>query len=531
MTNNTQEITGEEVLQPEKSTILSLVKTVPQEYPNLRCRGIDILLPVPGSPQEDRLPDRLLEELTAESPSTLVAYRNNHRWVQTYEPVCLKNPETGIPRLRQKGVYLVTGGLGNIGFILAKYLVEHYAARLILTGRSPLPDRTQWEQILETDHSHDPMKKKILAVLELEKQGGEVLYFGADAANREQMQQVIFRAEEQFGRLNGVIHAAGTFEAGTFQPVNATAKSQCEKHFQPKVYGLLALDELLRHKVLDFCLLTSSLSPILGGLGFTAYAAANLFMDAFVHKANKTSPLSWISVNWADWQFGQETGRPLLGARLTKLNITPDEGVETFKRILYHCKENQVVISAGELQTRIDQWIKLDTVKGKSETHPGNKGLHPLDSRKDLTSTYLAPRNPLEKELVDIWQELLGISGIGVRDNFFELGGDSLLGITLINRLKELLGEIVHITIIFDAATVEQLAAHITQHYPQVAARLMGTAPEKLREYRNNSPLPEIKQIDRSDTFQILEQIDQYSDEEVNIMLKQMLEKEEEENL
>jgi acyl transferase domain-containing protein len=90
VSNNMQSVTGVEVLCPEKATVLGPIKVIPQEYPNITCRSIDVVLPNQGSWQEEKLIDQLLTEITTQSDDLVIAYRGNQRWVQTFEPVRLE---------------------------------------------------------------------------------------------------------------------------------------------------------------------------------------------------------------------------------------------------------------------------------------------------------------------------------------------------------------------------------------------------------------------------------------------------------
>src|SRR5262249_10590192 len=152
-------------------------------------------------------------------------------------------------------------------------------------------------------HPRDAASQKIRTVLKIEELGGEVLAIQADASNREQMAAVIERATARFGAVHGIIHGAGNTSAQGFVPVNQADEAAGRAHFDPKADGLVILEELVRGTTLDFCLLLSSLSAVLGGLGLVAYAGANAFMDAFAARQNQSSSFPWISVNWDAWHF------------------------------------------------------------------------------------------------------------------------------------------------------------------------------------------------------------------------------------
>jgi acyl transferase domain-containing protein/acyl carrier protein len=454
VTNNVHSVTGEELLRPEKITGLAPIKIIPQEYPNLTCRSMDIVLPKPGTRQEERLLEQLLEELMANSSDTVIAYRNNYRWIQQFQPVRLEKRGEDIPRLRENGHYLITGGLGNIGLKLAESLVKRVKAKLVLTSRTKLPSRDKWEKWLSTHPADNQISRKILKLQALEAMGGEVLALSADVANQERMHEVITQAEERFGDINGVIHAAGLTDPGAFRVVAELTEAECARHFQPKIYGLLVLKNILKDKELDFCLLISSLAPILGGLSFVAYAAANLFMDAFVYLYNRTNTVKWIDVNWGDWQFGKVENRSV-----AQLTMTPEEGIKTFENILHHYQIDQVIVSKVDLQTRIDKWIKLESVRGAKTTQ--KETLSSLHPRPNLLNPYVEPRNQVEHTIADIWQMILGYNRLGSQDDFFELGGDSLKAITVISRIHKKLDAALTLREFFNRPTIEGLSEYI----------------------------------------------------------------------
>jgi acyl transferase domain-containing protein/acyl carrier protein len=436
ISNNVQEMIGDEVLCPHKATVMGPCLVIPQEYSNIRCRSIDITLPESENGQTEKLIDQLIAEVLLASSDSIIAYRGQYRWTQTFEATRLDGVAEGPPLLRDKGVYLITGGLGSIGLVVAKYLADTVQAKLVLTGRSSLPAREEWQYWLETHDEQNSISYKIRKVQALEKLGAEVLVVCADVANLEQMRDAITQVYEQFGNIHGVIHAAGIVDAKTFNPIQEISRAACEQQFRPKVRGLLVLEKVLQGSALDFCLLTSSLSSVLGGLGFVAYSAANLFMDVFVHKQNQTNTAPWMTLNWDGWRHQEEIEQnAITTTNLAKLAMTPEEGVETFKRILSQDAFTQVVVSTGELQIRIDQWIKHESLQ---DIEPGPKvELSQLHSRPILTNDYVTPRGEIEEKIADIWQNLLGIEQVGIHDNFFELGGHSLLATQVISRLRE----------------------------------------------------------------------------------------------
>ena len=451
VTNHVHEVTDEGgLLCAEKATVLGPCKVIPQEYANISCRSIDL----DSRASDETSIVQLLAELTAPPTDSTVAYRGKHRWVQMFEPRELQNEVEERPWLREEGVYLITGGLGGIGMALAEYLARAVRAKLILTGRSELPAREEWRQWLATHPNGEAVSRKIRKVEGLEELGAEVSIISADVANEDQMWRVIAQAEERFGGINGVIHVAGI---AVQAPIQELSRDLCEKQFESRVNGLFVLERVLEGKALDFCVLASSLSSVLGGLGFAAYAAANVFMDAFAHRHNQAHSVPWISVDWDAWQFQDETMQDIgVGTDLAELSIKPNEGVAAFRRVLSANLGGQIVVSTGDLEARLDKWIKLESLREPEQT----KKIEVCSRycRPDLSSVYVVPGNPTEQTIAEIWQKLLSIDKVGIHDNFFELGGDSLLATGLMARLRTAFPVEFSLSTLFERPTVHSLS-------------------------------------------------------------------------
>ncbi|MHC5613932.1 MAG: type I polyketide synthase [Nostoc sp.] len=443
VTNNIHDVTGDESLCPEKATVIGSCKVISQEYPNIICRSIDVVLPQLER-QKQKLIDQLVAEVTIQPTDLIIAYREHHRWVQTFEAVHLEEAIAGKTRLRQKGVYLITGGLGGIGLELAKYLAQTVQAKLVLVGRSGLPKKDEWEQWLATHDDQDSVSIKIKKVQTLEELGASVLVKSADVADLQQMQSVIVQVSEDFGEIHGVIHAAGIAGGGIIQLKTPQAAASV---MASKVKGTLVLDAIFRDVKLDFLVICSSDSSILGGLGQVDYCAANVFLDCFAHRSYSRQGSFTVSINWSGWRDMGMLVNTAVPEQLKKWReqkikegIPTKEGVDAFSRIIYSGLP-QVVVSPQDLQTRIQQRyskMSLEEHLTGLEEHlasaPFSKPTHP---RPNLGNDYVAPRTPVEQSVANIWQQLLGIERLGIHDNFFELGGHSLLATQVISQLRK----------------------------------------------------------------------------------------------
>ncbi|HEY0602895.1 MAG TPA: SDR family NAD(P)-dependent oxidoreductase, partial [Herpetosiphonaceae bacterium] len=305
LSNNMQRVAGEPLLQPAKSTLLGPCRVIPQEYPHITCQSIDIVLPPPHSAAAEDLLDHLLIECLRPSADTIVAYRGASRWVQTVEPIRVEPSQTPTPQLRDGGVYLITGGLGGIGLVLARQLAQTVRARLVLIGRRALPPREEWLDWLAMHDVQDQTSQRIAGVQALETLGAEVLVISADVTDREQMVAALAQAQAAFGAVHGVIHAAGVAGGGLLQLKTPGSMAHV---IQPKVQGTLILHALLQQlqsQPLDFFVLCSSINAVIGGFGQVDYCAANAFLDSFAAShATRRGP-RYLSIDWDRWQ---ETG-------------------------------------------------------------------------------------------------------------------------------------------------------------------------------------------------------------------------------
>lgn len=462
VSNNMQQLLDEDYLCPEKATILGACKVIPQEYSHISCRSIDITLPQTGTKQWQQVIDNLLVEITTTISDQVIAYRGNQRWVQYYEPLPIENQTVSNTKLRKGGVYLITGGLGEVGLVIAEHLAKTVQAKLVLIGRSGLPPKAEWEQLLSSHDKEDLLSTKIKKVKLLEELGAEVLVLTADVANLEQMQSVIDRVCDRFGEIHGVIHAAGVPGAGIIQ---LKTTELAAKVFQPKLKGTLVLNAVLQGVNLDFLVLFSSNTAITGGIGQVDYCAVNAFLDAFAHYNFYQQKIPTVSINW-DWWQGNNWADSLMSAipglqtefkkMREEYGITFTEGVDAFNRIL-SIKLPQVVVSTQSLQTIIERVNSFATFISEKESSKSNISIG-KHARPILETAYVEPSNAVERKTADIWQELLGIEKVGIDDNFFDLGGHSLIATQLVSQLRQDFQVELSPRHIFEAPTIAELA-------------------------------------------------------------------------
>ena len=316
ISNGIQAVGEETVQYPDKATVLGPLRVIPHEFGHVTCRSIDIKLAADdrdgksGGGDFSALTAAILSEVGAAADNEIVALRNGVRYSEAVEPHPL--PETGSPRFRQEGVYLVTGGLGGIGLKIAEHLARNYKAKLILFGRSGLPDRDDWNEWLASHGDRDATSRRIETIRKLEEMGASVHAAVADVANIDQMRAVFAEGQSRFGAIHGVIHAAAVLEDGVIQ---AKSIESMERVFTPKIHGTLLLSELVRDMELDFFLMFGSTSALLGPAGQVDYTAANCLLNALARSDGKREQ-NFLTINWGVWQdvgAGRDIARRMLG--------------------------------------------------------------------------------------------------------------------------------------------------------------------------------------------------------------------------
>lgn len=455
VSNNMQDVLGGEGSAPHKAPLLGPVKTMPQEYEQIECASIDIMLSTPAA----TLAEQILAEIMAGAGNNVVAYRGSTRWLPSFAPMRLEDDEQGATRLKQRGVYLITGGFGGLGAALAEGLARRVQARLVLLGRTPLPARAGWPALLANEATPAGVRRRLQQIEALEALGAEVLSLSADVADRAQMQQALAKVHDRFGTVDGLFHVAGVPGEGLMQLKQV---EDAVRVLRPKVHGALVLNELLQDEPLEFMVFYSSIVVAMSGLGEVDYCAANTFLDALAHY-NRRRGIPTVSINWGMWQWDDwqsslvETMSDVYGKLAEarqKYGFSFDEGLEALWRVL-GTSLPQVMVSSLPLETAANLWHSL-TYDGAMQRVQGaeDRQIHP---RPQLHTPYVAPGDPLEEQIAEVWAQCLGLDKVGIHDRFQELGGNSLLGIALISRLKEELDVQLSASTLYEGPTVRAM--------------------------------------------------------------------------
>ncbi|MBH8563961.1 SDR family NAD(P)-dependent oxidoreductase [Nostoc sp. CENA67] len=439
-----------------QSPMWGLGKVIKDEHPEFNCTLVDL------DPVGNNNAQALFAEIFSHKPTvneTHIAFRNGQRYVQRLvrNNKIVKNSL----RLKADATYLITGGFGGIGLLIAQWMVEHGAKHLVLVGRSH-PDETA-QATLRT----------------LEETGTEVVVVQVDVSVKEQVASLLTQIKTSLPPLRGVIHAAGIYEARLLQEQQW---QRFTKVFAPKVSGTWNLHTLTKDIPLDLFVLFSSAISIFSSSGSGSYAAANTFLDALAHH-RQVLGLPALSINWGPWSTVGMT-RVVGDRRFAQLMA---QGVEPFSapQVLQILEQvvQQDITQVGVIQIN---WSKLLeqfplgdypalltelAAKVQKQTLTEQKV---VQQPQILNQLKIAPTEKRQSLLIAYLQQqiakALGTSAsmLNIDEPLNQMGLDSLIVIELRNRLRADLGVDIAIAKFLDNLSVVSLTKIVSEQLFEV---------------------------------------------------------------
>jgi acyl transferase domain-containing protein len=295
VTSGAARVASEALPHPDCAVVPGYLRVVPREYPGARTRCLDVDAAALAAPEP--LAAALRREIEADDQPLLVALRAGRRHVQ--ELVAVEAPAAAAAGpWREGGVYLISGGLGGIGLVVADHLAATARARLVLVGRRGLPPRALWDEWLQL-RPGDRTATLVQRVRELERRGAEVAIAAVDVTDRAAVAAVVRAARTQFGGLHGVVHAAGVLDDGLIQ---MRTPERTERMLAPKLRGAHVLDAATADHPPETFVVFGSTSGLAGIPGQCDYAAANAALDAFAHWRSGVRPGRSLAIDWGVWQ-------------------------------------------------------------------------------------------------------------------------------------------------------------------------------------------------------------------------------------
>lgn len=457
VTDQMVSITGQEQIEPVKSTLLGISQVLPKEYQSIQCHLVDI---APDF-QYEKTAQMLLSEMGS-GVSSEIAVRGAHRFVKDYARYTLPADQLGESLLQGDKTILITGGLGNFGLELAEFVAVNYKAHIYLTTRTHFPAREKWASWLAQHDDDNTISQKIHRLQRIDTMQGKVDVLTADVTKLADMERVKNHCQERNGRIDGVIHAAGTVDSGM---IHTKTRESLEQVFSAKIDGTVNLCDIFLPQNPDFILLCSSMNSIIGGLGQIDNTAANAFVDAWAEHCHQRGYTQVLAINWGAVNEARARNYSALpqfkelSREHIKNKMTQEEIFEVYRRLFSSSFGSRVVVSTLDFNKVIENWSRVGSVESLTRKVT-------LKARKRdefVQAAWSEPTTPYEICISQHWQSLLGIEEVGNDDNFFELGGNSLIVLQLIGLLKEDYPIQMHAMAIYEHPTVREFASHVEQ--------------------------------------------------------------------
>jgi malonyl CoA-acyl carrier protein transacylase len=430
-------------------------KVIALEHPELNCLRVDL----DPEAKRDEI-EGLFEVIWSETSEDQLAFRDNILYTARlahYRSVSGNETIT----FRKDGTYLITGGLGGLGLLVAQWMVEQGANHLVLAGRS------------ESNQAVNDQLRQ------LEQAGAQITVAQADVTDAKQLAGMLAEIEQSLPPLRGIVHAAGVLDDGVLLQQNWERFASV---MAPKVEGAWNLHTLTQNLSIDFFVMFSSTASLLGSPGQANHAAANAFLDALAY-FRRSRGMAGLSINWGAWSEVGAAARRQVSEQWRMRGIetmAPVQGLEVLKQLF-----SQSAVQVGVAPINWQQFLK------KSAFSPFFADFAPVSGQPQeqqvefvqrLAQTSVSDRRTyLVAYVCSQVAKILGFNPstpIDIKQRFFNLGMDSLTSIELRNGLQTNLGCSLPSTLVFDYPTVEALVDYLVREVLSIEFSSLSTNVE-----------------------------------------------------
>ncbi|MGN9762976.1 SDR family NAD(P)-dependent oxidoreductase [Streptomyces sp. SD31] len=445
-----------QVTNPQQALAWGFGLAVAQEHPELRTTLVD-LPPMGGT-------DALWTQLRHADDERLVALRGAGRLVPRLTRT--RPDDGGHGAIVPDGVYLITGGLGGLGRVVAERLVRRGARRLALMGRGrPAEDASEW-------------------IRDLQERGVTVHLARADVADRDGLTAALDAVRHELGPITGVVHAAGVLDDATIAHLT---DERVLRVLAPKVLGTTLLTELLPDAK-DFVLFASA-AGLLGSAGQSPYSAANAFLDAWAHHLSHTDRRA-LSLDWGAWSgvgmVSQSGVREAETARSGLVAFSAQDGGELFDRVLTTARRQLAPLALDREMLALDpDAARTRPILADLITAPtGTPGTDDLVKKVFAATTDTERAVRLEAYVrARVGEVSGGAVQVSATTALKELGLDSLMLVRLRNAFARELGVELPTATVFSAADIRGLAQALSTALPE-----RSTTPQEEPEHAPEAP-------------------------------------------
>lgn len=347
VTANAQPTPGTPVSSVDQAAIWGLGRVIGhQEFSEYWGGLIDIDMDTDLAPDRGDIAARICDHLLDGGAEDQIAIRGRATFVPRLRP-CSGLTRPFPTKLTADATYVVTGGAGALGRVVATYLAERGARHITLLGRSVIPPRSSWPELTEDD----PHFATVSTIRGIERLGVQIATASVDVADDEQVRAWLSDHVRDGGRpVRGVVHAAGSVSDQLLVNANET---DFIKVMAPKITGTRVLHDAFKDYGLEFFVMFGSAGSTIAAPGQGNYAAANAFLDAFAHY-RQAQGLPALTIGWGPWSVGmvEELKLEQIYAQRGIDLITPALGARILDRLINQRTPSVVAISADWSRAR-----------------------------------------------------------------------------------------------------------------------------------------------------------------------------------
>lgn len=404
---------------------------------------------------------RVCEHILANDPEDQIAIRGHTTYVPRLSPISTLT-KAFPTKLTAHATYVVTGGGGALGRIVALFLAERGARHIALLSRTEIPPRDHWSQM----GPDDPRYATIDAIRKIEQLGAQVTTASVDITDAHQVKTWLSHHVRQGSRpVRGIIHAAGSVND---QLLVTMDESSFTDVLAPKITGARVLHDTFYGHDLEFFVMFGSAGSVIASPGQGNYAAANAFLDAFAHY-RQASGLPALTIGWGPWSVGmvEELNLERIYAQRGIELITPAAGARILDRLINQDVSNVIAISAdwrrarsiglgGQLPPMFSELGMADASSDDTDSESSIREMlagTPDDDRLGVVTTHV-------KHIVASVFDL-AVDDVGVDDTLNDLGLDSMMAIELKTRIAAVIGVDLPVLELLKGVSVNSLAATI----------------------------------------------------------------------
>ncbi|HLO85752.1 MAG TPA: beta-ketoacyl synthase N-terminal-like domain-containing protein [Nostocaceae cyanobacterium] len=461
--------------------LAGLFKMLGAEYNSCYAKTLDL---DPKSSDLATLSQIIAQEYQADDQFTEICYRDGDRFVATLVP--LNYQPTHSQNLPQ-GTVVITGGTGGIGNEVAQHLARQGYKTLVLMGKTPLPPRTEWAEIIAAPNPDPAIASKITNILKLEKQGVTVELYTGELTDYTALDVYFQNIRRQYGRITHVFHCAGCVSSTSPAFVHKSLDS-ITSVFLPKITTLKVLHKIFKHDHLNAFILFSSVSSIVPKLavGISDYATANAYMNYFAAYQVAQGYTYYRAIQWSNWKevgMGQLTSQPM-----TKIGIVPlstSGGLQSLDTILTLPPQIHTVACVGsQEQLNLSELPLVAKTQTATQFISSPKLNTPTDGNALRTYVLESLSQILSRELH------IALDQIDYETTFDALGVDSIFLASIVNKIDQWLGLKLDPSLLLQHNSISRLAQHlITHHHEQLQPKLPTLQPQ-IVETKAKSPTP-----------------------------------------